>query len=65
MTVTTQQWAICPIDCCEYSQEYDPNAAHFCPDCGVELIWECPDCKCAVTAEDQSTCLQCGLSLKD
>ena len=64
MSDTNRQWAICPIDCCEYAEEYDPSSAHFCPDCGIELISECPDCQSLVTTENQAGCSQCGQSLK-
>ncbi len=65
MAEETQRWSICPIEDCEYAQEYDPNAAQFCPECGMELLSECPDCKAPVMGESQTSCTGCGKGLKE
>jgi predicted RNA-binding Zn-ribbon protein involved in translation (DUF1610 family) len=60
-----QRWSICPVEDCEFAQEFDPNAAAFCPDCGMELISECPSCKSPVRLESQVNCNECGLPFKE
>ena len=65
MSEDTQRWSVCPIEDCEYSQEYDPDAAAFCPDCGMELISECPSCKKPIMSADQISCSDCGTGFKE
>ncbi len=60
-----QRWSICPVEDCEYAQEYDPAAAAFCPDCGMELLSECPACNTPILAETQYTCPGCGMAFKE
>ena len=65
MTEAVQRWSICPVEDCEFAQEYDPDVPAFCPECGMELVAECPACKAPVTSESQVTCNQCGLTFKE
>ena len=58
-------WCLCPIENCEYAQEYDPSAAAFCPDCGMELLAECPTCSAPFITDNQTTCLSCTASFKE
>jgi len=60
-----QHWSICPVEDCEFAQEYDPAAAAFCPDCGMELLSECPACKKPILAETQYSCPDCGMAFKE
>jgi predicted RNA-binding Zn-ribbon protein involved in translation (DUF1610 family) len=60
-----ERWSICPVEDCEYALEYDPNASAYCPECGMELVSECPDCKAPVLSETQTSCPSCGKSLKE
>ena len=46
-----------------YDAWYDPAAAAFCPDCGMELLSECPACNTPILAETQYTCPGCGANL--
>ena len=65
MSEGTERWSICPVEDCEYAVEYDEGAAGFCPDCGMELISECPACKKPVEAPDQVSCNDCGMAFKE
>ena len=59
------RWSICPVEDCEYAVEYDPGAAAFCPDCGMELLSECPSCKLPILDEKQVNCGGCGIAFKE
>jgi hypothetical protein len=65
MPEDNQRWTICPVEDCEYAQEYDPDAAAFCPDCGMELLSECPGCKTPIRDSTQVACRDCGQSFKE
>lgn len=65
MSEDNQRWSICPIEDCEYAQEYDADASAFCPDCGMELLSECPGCKAAILDSAQTACRDCGQSFKE
>jgi len=65
MSEGTERWSICPVEDCEYAQEYDDAAAAFCPDCGMELISECPACKKPVEDAGQVSCNVCGMAFKE
>ena len=65
MPESDQRWGICPVEDCEYAQEFDPESSAFCPDCGMELISECPACQAPVMAANQIVCTQCGLAFKE
>ena len=60
-----KRWSICPVEDCEFAQEFDPDVPAFCPDCGLELISECPACKKPVWLEGQVSCNECGLAFKE
>ena len=59
------RFSICPVEDCEFAQEYDPDATAFCPDCGMELLSECPSCKLPILTEGQVNCSGCGISFKE
>ena len=65
MPESKERWSICPIEDCEYAQEYDPAAAEYCPECGMELLSECPACKAPIHEEGQISCHECGKSFKE
>jgi len=60
-----KRWSICPIEDCEYAQDYEADARAFCPDCGMELISECPSCKLPILLESQVSCNGCGHPFKE
>jgi len=60
-----QRWSVCPVEDCEYAAEFDPDAPAYCPDCGMELVSQCPGCKQPIFKEDQVNCHSCGLSFKE
>jgi hypothetical protein len=59
------RWSICPIEDCEYAVEYEEGASAFCPECGMELLSECPACKTPITHAEQVSCRGCGQSFKE
>ena len=65
MPEPAQRWSICPVEDCEFAQEYDPDVAAFCPDCGMELVSECSACQTPFLSETQTHCRNCGLVLKE
>jgi hypothetical protein len=65
MPEETERWSICPIEECEYAVEYDPGAAGFCPDCGMELLSECPACRAPIMGAGQVSCRACGKPFKE
>lgn len=65
MPEPVQRWSICPIEDCEHAQEYDPQATAVCPECGMELLSECPACQTPLMSDTQTTCTNCGASLKE
>ncbi len=65
MAAEAQRWSVCPVEDCEYAQEFDPAAAAFCPECEMELVSECPSCKAPILSEFQVTCSQCQTPFKE
>lgn len=65
MPAEVQRWSICPVEDCEYAQEFDPAATAFCPECEMELVSECPACKAPIHSEFQVTCNQCEAPFKE
>jgi hypothetical protein len=65
MPEANEHWSICPIEDCEYAQEYDPATAAFCPECGMELLSECPSCKLPINDPIQVACRSCGQPFKE
>ena len=61
-----QRWSICPIEDCEFAMEFNADdPPTFCPDCGMELISECPSCKKPLVSEGQVSCNECGHPFKE
>lgn len=59
------RWSVCPVEDCEFAQEFDPDVTAFCPDCGMELVSECPACKLPIHNEGQVNCSGCGVAFKE
>ncbi|MFQ5671234.1 MAG: hypothetical protein ACE5HD_12065 [Acidobacteriota bacterium] len=65
MNPTGNIWAICPVEGCTYSLEYDPDEMLFCPTCEMEMIFRCPACREPIRQEEQVHCQACSASLKE
>jgi hypothetical protein len=52
---------ICPG--CSYAQPSE-NRDSVCPNCGADLISECPECQTSITNPFARFCWRCGRSLR-
>lgn len=64
--ISNEYYLVCRNRKCKFSKKKSKEfgVEHFCPSCGTELLWKCPECDHPLQNREKTFCSICHIPLE-